>query len=147
MGTKQGWGWGKGSAGNVTGLLDKGTSVEGKLTFDGVLQINGDFRGEIYSDGTLVVGPQATINAKILVHTVLIDGYVEGVVEAKSRVVLKTVGRLIADVTSQNLVIEEGGIFHGVSRMRRVEDIQVVRGEGPTSEPLYTPSSGEEAVN
>lgn len=147
MGTKSGWGWGKGEGGHVSGLLDKGTSVEGKLTFDGTLQINGDFRGEIYSDGMLIVGPNATINAKMVVDTVIVDGYVEGVVEAKTKVILKTPGRLIADVTAQNLVIEEGGIFHGVSRMRRVEDIQVVRNTETSGEQLYAPEQQEEVVN
>ena len=32
----------------LNGLLDKGCSFEGKLTFDGTVQINGDFQGEIF---------------------------------------------------------------------------------------------------
>ena len=42
-------------ANQINGLIDRGCSVEGKLTFDGTVQINGDFRGDILSDGTLIV--------------------------------------------------------------------------------------------
>ena len=36
---------------NPTTLLDRGCRFEGKLTFEGSVQINGVFRGEIFSDG------------------------------------------------------------------------------------------------
>ena len=67
---------GKGNkdAGQINGLIDRGCSVEGKLTFDGTVQINGDFRGEILSDGTLIVGADARLNAKIFVDTIASRG-------------------------------------------------------------------------
>lgn len=101
------------------GFLDKGCSFEGKLAFDGLLQINGDFRGEIFSDGTLIIGPDATVAARVQVDTIIIDGNVEGMVEAKSRIELHRSGRLVANVTASTFVIEEGGIFHGSSNMQR----------------------------
>ena len=70
----------------INGLLDKGCSFEGKLTFDGIVQINGDFRGDIFSDGTLVIGKDARVNAKIIVDTIIVNGCVEGIVEAKNKI-------------------------------------------------------------
>ncbi len=101
----------------INGLLDRGCNFEGKLTFDGIVQINGEFRGEIFSDGTLVVGGDAHINAKVLVDTLIIDGNVEGTVEAKSKIELHSTGTLVADVVSQAIVIEDGGIFQGSCQM------------------------------
>ena len=114
-------GWFKGNAsesGQLNGFLDKGSSFEGKLTFDGVLQINGEFRGEIISDGTLIVGPAAHIVARIMVDTLIIDGNVEGEVQAKSRIEVHVTGRLIANIVARNLVISEGGLFQGSSHMQ-----------------------------
>jgi len=110
---------GKGNkdAGQINGLIDRGCTVEGKLTFDGTVQINGDFRGEILSDGTLIVGADAKINAKILVDTIVIEGGVEGQVEAKQKIELRRGATLIGDVTSPALVIEEGAVFHGRCQM------------------------------
>ncbi len=113
---------------HINGLLDKGCNFEGKLTFDGVVQINGEFQGEILSDGTLVVGSDAHINAKILVDTLIIDGIVQGAVEAKTKVELHRNGTLIANLITGAFVVEEGGIFQGSCQMPSAE----VRRSAPT---------------
>lgn len=101
----------------LNGLLDKGCSFEGKLMFDGTVQINGNFKGEILSDGTLVVGAEAQVNAHIQVDSLVIDGSVQGIVEAKRRVELRRGSRMIANISTPALVIEEGSIFHGQCQM------------------------------
>lgn len=103
----------------INGLLDKGCAFEGKLTFDGTVQINGDFRGEIYSDGTLVVGTEGRVNAKILVDTLIVNGKVEGQIEAKTRVEMHVPGVISADIKTRNLSVEDGVIFQGNCQMER----------------------------
>lgn len=121
----------------INGLLDKGCNFEGKLTFDGIVQINGDFRGEIFSDGTLVVGHDANINAKILVDTLIVDGNVEGGIEAKSKIELHRTGVLVANVNTQSLVIEEGGIFQGSCEMPALDRRRVVETRTAADEELF----------
>ena len=101
----------------VNGLLDKGCSFEGKLTFDGTVQINGDFNGEIFSDGTLVIGNDAKVNAKIFVDTLVSYGKVEGEIEAKSRVEMHVPAVLLANIKTKSLSIEDGVIFEGQCNM------------------------------
>lgn len=101
----------------LNGLLDRGCSFEGKLMFDGTVQINGDFRGEVLSDGTLVIGAEAQVNARIQVATLVVDGSVQGIVEAKQKVELRRGGRLIANIVTPAIVIEEGAVFHGQCQM------------------------------
>ncbi len=101
----------------INGLLDRGCSFEGKLAFDGTVQINGDFRGEILSDGTLVVGSEAKVDARIQVDTIIIEGHVQGLIEAKQRVELRRGAELVANINTPALVIEEGAIFQGRSQM------------------------------
>ncbi len=103
----------------VNGLLDKGCSFEGKLTFDGTVQINGDFRGEIFSDGTLVVGTEARVHAKVLVDTLIVYGKIEGQIEAKSRIEMHVPAMITADLKTKHLSIEEGVVFQGACHMER----------------------------
>jgi len=105
----------------INGLLDKGCSFEGKLTFDGVVQINGDFQGDIFSDGTLVIGQDARVNAKIVVDTLVINGRVEGIVQAKNKVEIRSAAQLFGDIITPGLVIEDGGIFQGRCQMQATE--------------------------
>lgn len=101
----------------LNGLLDKGCSFEGKLMFDGTVQINGDFKGDVISDGTLVIGAEAQISARIQVDSLVIDGNVQGVIEAKTKIELRRGARLIANIVTPSLVIEEGAIFQGQCQM------------------------------
>jgi cytoskeletal protein CcmA (bactofilin family) len=103
----------------INGLFDKGCSFEGKLTFDGVVQVNGDFQGEVFSDGTLIVGSDATVKARIQVNTLIVDGKVEGLAEVKNRVEIRSQAQFIGDVITPGLVVEEGGILHGACQMQQ----------------------------
>ena len=101
----------------VNGVIDRGCSMEGKLTFDGIVQINADFKGEIISDGTLMVGSEAKIDARIVVDAVVVEGCIHGVVEAKGRIELRKGSKLVADITTPSLLIEDGAVFHGKCQM------------------------------
>lgn len=113
----------------LNGLLDRGCSFEGKLTFDGTVQVNGDFKGEIFSDGTLIVGSEAHVNARVQVDTLIVDGSVEGIIEAKQKIELHKGSRIIANISTPSLVIEEGSLFHGQCQM--ITDNSDVRDESP----------------
>lgn len=106
----------------LNGLLDKGCSFEGKLMFDGTVQINGNFKGEVLSDGTLVIGAEAQVNAHIQVDALIVDGSVQGIVEAKRKIELRRGSRMVANIVTPSLVIEEGSIFHGQCQM--IEETQ-----------------------
>lgn len=130
----------------LNGLLDRGCSFEGKLTFDGTVQINGDFKGEVLSDGTLVIGAEAEVSARIQVAVLVVDGSVQGIVEAKQKVELRRGGRLVANIVTPAIVIEEGAIFHGQCQM--IEETRQTEGVGPrvvTQEPVIA-AEGEDSL-
>ena len=72
--------------GDVNALLGRGSEFEGKLTFEGIVRIDGKFTGEIFSDGTLIVGEGARVKAEIAVDTVIVQGEVVGNIRAKTGV-------------------------------------------------------------
>ena len=101
----------------VNGLLDKGCSFEGKISFDGTVQINGDFSGEIVSEGTLVVGQDANIQGNVFVNTLVCYGTVRGKVEAKNRIEIHLPSVVTANIITKTLLIEEGAVFQGQCHM------------------------------
>ena len=68
-GTREG---GAVGSGPISGLIEKGCEFEGKLTFEGTVRINGKFSGDIFSDGTLIIGEGATISGGSLVASISI---------------------------------------------------------------------------
>ncbi len=101
----------------MNGLLDRGCSFRGKLTFDGTVQINGDFEGEIFSDGTLVIGAEARVNAKISVSNLVVYGQVQGEIEAKTKIEMHSPAKIRANIATPRLSIEEGVLFLGQCHM------------------------------
>lgn len=126
----------------LNGLLDRGCSFEGKLMFDGTVQINGDFRGEILSDGTLVVGSEAHVHARIQVDTLIVDGQVQGAVEAKGKIELHRGCRLLATIVAPTLIVEEGALFQGQCTM--MEEAQPAASADARTAPSETPLFAEE---
>ena len=88
-------------------------AVEGKVTFEGTVRVDGKFKGEFRSSGTLHVGEGAVVEAELNVDKAIISGEVRGVVNAASRVELKAPGRVIGDIRTPTLIIGEGVIFEG----------------------------------
>lgn len=103
--------------GEITTLLGRGASFEGKLTFDGTVRIDGRFKGEVFSDDTLVIGEGAIVEAEIEIGDVIIQGTVVGNVKAKRSIEIHAPGRVKGDLHTPVLQIDKGVIFEGRSFM------------------------------
>ena len=107
------------SDGRVTALLDQGASFDGRLTFEGTVRIGGKFKGEIFTNDTLVINPGAQVEAQIEADTVIISGTVRGNIFARRKVIMHPPAIFRGTVTSPSLRIEEGVVFEGASYMPR----------------------------
>jgi cytoskeletal protein CcmA (bactofilin family) len=103
--------------GEITTLLGRGAAFEGKLTFEGTVRIDGRFRGEVFSDDTLVIGEGALVEAEIDIGEVIIQGTVVGNIKAKRSIEIHAPGRVKGDVHTPSLQIDKGVIFEGRSFM------------------------------
>jgi len=105
-------------SGGLSAFIDQGSEFEGKLSFKDTVRIDGRFRGEISSDNTLIVGESGEIEAAIHSNSVVVSGSVTGDIHAGLKVVLHKTARVIGDVETQCLVIEEGAILNGRVTMK-----------------------------
>ncbi len=98
---------------DINAFLGAGTSFTGRLLFDGVVRIDGEFDGEIESSGTLLVGRNARITGRVRVGRLACGGFVAADVEAASMVSISGTGRVAGSVRTPVLVMEEGGGLDG----------------------------------
>ena len=103
--------------GEITTLLGRGATFEGKLTFEGTVRIDGRFKGEVFTDDVLVIGEGAHVEAEIDVGEVIIQGTVVGNVKAKRSIEIHAPGRVKGDLHTPSLQIDKGVIFEGRSFM------------------------------
>jgi cytoskeletal protein CcmA (bactofilin family) len=111
---------------NDIALLGEKTFFEGKLSFHGTLRIDGRFKGEISSDGTLVIGERGTVEGNINSKTVVINGEVRGDINACAGIEILDKGRVYGNIMTQSLVIHEGVIFEGSCRMNKITEAHVI---------------------
>lgn len=108
---------GRDGATGVNSFLGRGCEYDGKLSFEGTVQIDGRFTGEIVSSDVLIIGEGAEVHAEIDVAVVIISGSVEGNITARSRIEMRSPARLLGNIVSPVVVMEEGVFFEGTCRM------------------------------
>ncbi|MCC6221788.1 MAG: polymer-forming cytoskeletal protein [Deltaproteobacteria bacterium] len=102
----------------IKAALGPGTTIEGKLSFESPVRIDGTLKGEITSTSTLIVGEGGVIEAGVKVGSLIVLGQVVGNVEAQELIEIQSTGSLEGDISTKRLTIEEGGYFSGRSIMR-----------------------------
>lgn len=96
--------------------IGQGVTIIGQIVSDEPLYVNGELEGTLdLPNHRLTVGPNAKIRAGVHAREVEIFGAIEGEVTA-DKVVIRKNARLVGDIRTINLVIEEGACFEGVSR-------------------------------
>ena len=104
-------------ASGTTAFLGKGTRIVGKLNFEGSVRIEGQIEGEITAEDGLTIGEGAIVKAKINGTTVVVHGQVTGDIAAKTRLELRAPSKVVGNISTPNLVIQEGAVFEGQCSM------------------------------
>lgn len=105
----------------INAFLGKSTEFEGKLSFTGAVRIDGRFRGEIFTEGRLIVGETALIESDIHACEIIVSGEVSGNIEAENRIEIHAPGKVIGNMQAPIITIAEGVIFEGNCRMQNQE--------------------------
>lgn len=98
---------------DIAAYLGAGTVYNGKLNFVGEVQINGQFTGEIKSEGLLVIGKDAKVEGVIEVSALALSGNLHGDVVVTGKTELHKTANFTGTLTTKALVMEEGALLQG----------------------------------
>jgi cytoskeletal protein CcmA (bactofilin family) len=107
-----------GKDGGVT-ILTAGCHFSGKLYCKGATRIGGTIDGEIIAEGLLIVEEDAVINAQVKAEEVVVHGRVEGNLTVQKKIEMCATADVQADITTPNLVVQEGALYNGRTSMKR----------------------------
>jgi len=94
--------------------LNTDVEIKGTIRFNDSLRLDGKFEGELNSDsGLLIIGKNGNINAQINVGSAIIEGKVQGNIQAKDKIELRSSAQHFGDIQAARLVVEEGVVFVG----------------------------------
>ncbi len=94
--------------------IGKSIVVKGDLSGSEDLYVEGSVEGKIeLRNNSLTVGPNGNVKADVIAKAVIIQGKLDGTVNASDRVELRKSAIVTGDLTTQHVAIEEGALLKG----------------------------------
>lgn len=98
-------------------IISSGVKIEGNLSSEGNVRIDGIVFGNLSINGNLTIGDSSEIVGEIKARNVITNGKVEGKIYAQEKLKLEPKSVIKGDLITKTLIIEEGAIFEGHSSM------------------------------
>ncbi len=102
---------------DVSAFVGEGVEFKGVISYQGTVRIDGHLDGEIHTDGILIVGQSAVIDAKVEAGTIICQGRIIGDITAREKIQLMSPAVLNGSVKTPSLSMEEGVLFNGICEM------------------------------
>jgi len=110
-------------SGELNTIVGKGSKLQGNLTVQNSLRVDGHITGNVQSTDTVIVGKEGRVKGEIQAKDVLIAGTVRGQVFAENKVYLESKSIIEGDVKASRLVVDEGAAFDGNCIMKNDKGI------------------------
>ena len=122
-------------ASGQTSIIAQGCKFDGKVEVRGTLRIEGEFKGDIGTPESLVIGKSGVVHAKVTVKNAIIGGQLFGNIVAENKIELQSGSHVEGDIKTKRLVIDEGVFFEGNCSMGS----GTRKGPEPGSKPASAP--------
>ncbi len=100
--------------------IGRSVIVKGELSGSEDLYVEGQVEGTIELKGNnLTIGPHGQVKANINAKDVVVQGKLEGNIQASQRAELKKSAVAVGDIVTQRVSIEEGAFFKGKIDIQR----------------------------
>ena len=102
---------------NIESLISSGVEIKGDINSQGSIRIDGQVEGNLNIKGDLILGEKGKIKGEVKADNIIIAGKLEGKATAGNRFEAVT-----GDINATTLIIDEGGLLDGNSRMTRAKE-------------------------
>lgn len=104
----------------ISTLIGKGSELAGDFSVEGSARIDGKVNGNVTVTGMLIVGSTGSVSGNVTAKAVVIGGEVLGDVNAPEKTELTATAKVLGDITTAVIVIDEKAIFQGKCDMNQV---------------------------
>jgi cytoskeletal protein CcmA (bactofilin family) len=102
--------------------IGKSVKIVGEIFTKEDLYVDGDVEGTIESqDNKVTIGPNGRVQASIRAREVIILGQVQGNVETSDKVDIRKDAKLVGNITTSRISIEDGALFKGSIDIKKPE--------------------------
>jgi cytoskeletal protein CcmA (bactofilin family) len=98
-------------------IIGTGMRVEGDITADGVVKVEGIIVGTVRAGRQVLVAKGGLVEGDIVSREAIIGGEVRGGIQATERVELQGTSVVHGNIATRRLFVQEGGEINGILRM------------------------------
>ena len=101
-------------SGGGSATIGKAVKIIGQIHSREDLYVDGDLEGTVEAlEHKLTIGPNGTVHAGIKAREVIALGSIQGNVEATEKIEIRKDAKLVGDIRTARIVIEDGAYFKG----------------------------------
>ena len=108
----------------VNSIIGAGTFFKGTIAVSGLLRIDGDFRGNVQTDGRVIIGRGGRADCTIDAATVVIGGVFRGTIYARDKVIALESAIVTGNIYGPRLIAESGVLLDGAIHIRGTETVE-----------------------
>ncbi len=116
--------------------LGPGTFVEGSISTESDIRIDGEIKGNLNCKGRLILGEHGKITGDVDCQNGLIEGQITGTIKVKELLHVKESAKIDGDITTTQLMVQPGAVFNVSCSMNRIE-----------STPITTPKDRKKEIS
>ena len=127
-----------------TGMASIGKAVKivGQIFSKEDLYVDGDLEGTVeLVEHKLTVGPNGNIHASVKAREVVALGTIQGNVEATDKIEIRKEARLVGDIRTARIVIEDGAFFKGSIDIIKPEPVRAAVKPAQPAAPAAPPAA------
>ncbi len=97
-----------------TAVIGKSVTIKGQIYSQEDLTIDGEMEGSIeVKEHRLTVGPNGRVQAGVKAREIIVLGTINGNVDVSDKIDIRKDARLVGDIKTARIVIEDGAFFKG----------------------------------
>lgn len=125
-------------------VLGKSVMVKGQIFSREDLTIDGEVEGTVeLQENRLTIGPNGRVQASVKAREIVVLGTVHGNVEAAEKVDIRKEAKLVGDIKTQRIAVEDGAFFKGSIDITKPE---VAKPPAPRPQPAPAPAPATAAA-
>ena len=106
----------------INTIIGPGSMVRGDIEAPGFTRVDGNVKGNLKTQGRVVVGESARMRSSITGTNITVGGVVDGNIMASERLIVLPTALIIGDIVTRRIEAAEGCIIHGKVRVCQSEE-------------------------
>lgn len=114
--------------GGNSATIGKAVKIVGQIYSKEDLYVDGDLEGTVEAlEHRLTIGPNGSLHASIKAREVVVLGTIQGNVEATEKIEIRKDAKLVGDIKTARIIIEDGAYFKGSIDIVKPEPAKVTQ--------------------